>query len=48
VPDGYNPAMKTLRSIIGWIAPVTLLALRMLQGLALGGDVISGTVSVRA
>ncbi|GJE34626.1 MFS transporter [Methylobacterium oxalidis] len=36
---GLLPSYATLNSYgIGWVAPVTLLALRMLQGLALGGE----------
>ncbi|WP_310347160.1 MFS transporter [Methylobacterium sp. BE186] len=36
---GLLPSYATLNSYgVGWIAPVTLLALRMLQGLALGGE----------
>ncbi|WP_376770354.1 MFS transporter [Methylorubrum rhodinum] len=36
---GLLPSYTTLNAYgVGWIAPVTLLALRMLQGLALGGE----------
>ncbi|KQP85429.1 MULTISPECIES: MFS transporter [unclassified Methylobacterium] len=36
---GLLPSYDTLNAYgIGWVAPVTLLALRMLQGLALGGE----------
>ncbi|KQO68562.1 MULTISPECIES: MFS transporter [unclassified Methylobacterium] len=36
---GLLPSYDTLNGYgIGWVAPVTLLALRMLQGLALGGE----------
>ncbi|ACS40312.1 UNVERIFIED_ORG: MFS family permease [Methylorubrum zatmanii] len=36
---GLLPSYTTLAAYnVGWIAPVTLLALRMLQGLALGGE----------
>ncbi|CAO4173795.1 Proline/betaine transporter [Methylorubrum aminovorans] len=36
---GLLPSYSTLAAYnVGWIAPVTLLALRMLQGLALGGE----------
>ncbi|CAO4179179.1 MFS transporter [Methylorubrum aminovorans] len=36
---GLLPSYATLAAYnVGWIAPVTLLALRMLQGLALGGE----------
>ena len=36
---GLLPSYNTLAAYgIGWVAPITLLALRMLQGLALGGE----------
>ncbi len=36
---GLLPSYTTLNAYgVGWVAPVTLLALRMLQGLALGGE----------
>ena len=48
MPDGYNPAMKTLRSIIGWIAPVAILGAAIAAFLFLGAQPPPARVEVEA